>query len=88
MTATARRKAKTSSQSSAMFSEESCFALPGFALDSAASIVTTLSSSLASYALLEESASDAHSVMERSKILRSLPASDLLRRIAASNKNG
>ena len=54
---------------------EAGFALPGF-FASAASIVTTLSLSLALSALLEGSASDAHSVMEQAKIFRSSPASD------------
>ena len=81
--ATACSNAKTSSQlyavvanvSVAAILAEACFALPGF-LASAASIVTTLSSSLASSASLEESTSDAQSVMERAKILRSSPAYD------------
>ena len=84
LTATSCRKAKTSSQSSAMVANvsatavflEACFALPGFTLASTASIVTTLSSPLASSALLEESASGAHYMMERAKILRRSPASD------------
>ena len=54
-------------------SAEACFALPGFSLASAASIVMALSLLLASSASLEEPASDAHSVMERAKILRSSP---------------
>ena len=94
--ATACRNAKTSSQLPAMVANvsaaavlvEACFALPGFALAFAVSIVTTLLSLLASSALLEESASDTHSVMERSKILRSSPVSDLPWRIAAYVKNG
>ena len=96
MTETDWRKANTLSQSSAMVtnvsaaavSAEACFALPGFALTSAASIVTTLLPSLASSASLEESASDANSVMDRSKILRSSPAYDSPWRIAASVRNG
>ena len=94
-TATACRNSNTSSQSSAMVvnilvaavSTEACFALHGF-LASAASIVTTLSSSLALSSLLEESAFDAHSVMERAKIFRSSTRSDLPWRIAATVKNG
>ena len=96
LTATNCRNAKTSSQSSAMManvsaaavSAEAYFASPGFTLASAASIVTTLSSSLVLSAYLEVSASDAHSVIERAKILRSSPASDSPLRIAASVING
>ena len=96
LTATACRKAKTSSQSSAMVanvsaaavSAEACFALPGFTFASSSSIVTTLLLSLTSSASLVESASNAHSVMERAKILRSLPASDSPWRIAASVRIG
>ena len=93
--ATACKNAKTLLQLSAIVanvlattvSAEACFAIP-VVLASTASIVTTILSSLASLALLEESASDAHSVMERAKIFRSLPASDSPWRIAASVKNG
>ena len=93
---TAWSKAKNSSQLSVMVANflaaavlaEACFALPGFSLASAASIVRTLSLSLASSASLEESAPDAHSVMERTKILRSSPASDSPWRIAAFVRNG
>ena len=81
LTATSFRNAKTSLQSSEMVdnvsaaavSAEAYFASPGFSLASTASIVMTLLSLLASSASLEESASDSHSVMERAKILRSLP---------------
>ena len=67
---------------------EACFALPDFALASAASIAMTILLSLTSFSLLEESASDAHSVMYQAKILKSSPASDSLWRIAASFRNG
>ena len=93
--ATACSNAKTSSQlyavvanvSVAAILAEACFALPGF-LASAASIVMTLSSLLASSASLKDSVSDAYSVMERAKIFRSSPAYDSPWRIAASVKNG
>ena len=78
LTATAWRKAKMLSQSSAIFvnvSAVACFALPGFAgFSSSASMVVTLSSSLSLSALLVFSPSLAHSVMERAKIFRSLYA--------------
>ena len=94
--AKAWRKARTLLQSSVMVANisaeavlvEDYFALSGFALASAASIVTVLSLLLAASASLEESASNAHSVMERAKILRSSPASDLPWRIVASVRNG
>ena len=79
------RNAKTLSQLSVMVanvlaaavSAEACFALPDFALASAASIAITILLSLTSFSLLEESAFDAHSVMERAKIFRSSTRSDL-----------
>ena len=71
----------------ATISAKACFALTRF-LASAASIMAMLSYSLDSSALLKESASDAHSVMERAKIFRSSPASDSPWRITASVKNG
>ena len=94
--ATACRKAKTSSKSSAMVANvsalavlvEACFALPGFSLDSAASIVMTISLSLASSSSPKESASDTHSVIERVNILRSSPASNSPCRIVDSVRNG
>ena len=55
---------------------EACFALPGFAFASSASMVTTLLPSLASSTLLVESSYLAHLVIERAKILRILPASN------------
>ena len=91
----ASRNAKTLLQSSLMVANvlaaavlaEALFDLPGF-LASAASIVTKLSLPLSLSSLLEESAFDAHSVMERAKIFRSSLASDLPWRIADSVKNG
>ena len=79
LTATAWRKAKTSSKLSVMVVNvlaAACFALPGFAFASSASMVMTLSSSLASSTSLVVSSSFANSVMEQAKILRSSPASD------------
>ena len=70
LTATSWRKAKTLPQSSAMVVnvlETTYFVLPRFAFASTASIVTTLSLSLASSALLLVSSSFAHSVLEREK---------------------
>ena len=65
---------------------EAGFALP-FLFASAALIFTTQSSSLASLALLEESASDAHSVMEQAKIFRSSPTPNSPWRMAPSVTN-
>ena len=65
-----------------------CFDLPGFAFASLASIMMTLLSKLASSAWLVVSSSFAHSVMERSKVLRNSPAYDSPWRIAASFRNG
>ena len=80
LTAMAWRKVKTLPQSSVMvvnISAVACFALPGFAdFSSSASMVMTLSSSFLSSAFLVFSPSFAHSVMERAKLFRRLPASD------------
>ena len=71
LTATAWRKAKTLLQSSVMVanvsaaavSAENCFALPGFAFASPASMVMTLLLALALSTLLVESTYFAHSMM-------------------------
>ena len=90
--ATAWRKAKTSSQLSAMVVKVSmvaCFALPFFVVFfSSASMLPSifLLSSLSSP--LESSPSFAHSVMEKEKTFRSSPVSNSLLSITASVRNG
>ena len=90
LTATAWRKAKTSSHLSAMVvnvSAVACFALPFFVIFlSSASTPPSISSSSSSPPL-SFSPSFAHSVIETEKIFRSSPASDYMLRIAASVRN-
>ena len=92
LNATSWRKAKTSSQLSAMVVKVSAvawFALPGFTVFLSSNyMVTTLSSLLSSSALLAFSPSFAHSVMDQAKIFRSSPAFDSPWRITASVING
>ena len=91
LTATAWRKATTSSQFSMMVVNVlavACFASPGFVVFSSyASMVTSLSSSFFSSTLLTFSPSFAHSVIEQAEIFRRSPASDSPQRVAASIRN-